>query len=424
MDFVLLVALTAVYLIRPGDWIQSLSAIPLFQITILSCLALSMESWSKKLNSQSLRENPITLCVIGLLGVVFLSQLLMAPGNFSTTIDFSKACVFYVLIVGVVNSEARLQSYLRWLAIIICVLAVLMIKGQQGSFQLGGELVDVVAKKSYRAEALGGRNFDPNDTAAILLVGVLISGHSALCARGIARRVLWVLFAAVTAYGLKLTDSRGGFLALCLGGAAYVYTRWGPKGLAAGMCVLGPVAIGLASSRMLESGAVSQGTGQARVQLWHTGFVLFKQHPLLGIGPNQFTQVVGKAAHNSFLQAFAELGFVGGSLFIGAFVLGVGITYRVVARHRKTISSDASPDVTLNIASAILIGYAFAIFALNQTYAGCTYLMLAIATCSITLYASDDAANPDFVGYLKQIVLAGVGFLVFIYVAANLLVNW
>jgi putative inorganic carbon (HCO3(-)) transporter len=422
VDFFLLILLTAIYLIRPGDWLPSLSSVPMFQIVILSCLAISFEQWSKKLSLESLRNNPITLCVLGLLVTAFISQLLNAPGEIATAFGFSKACVFYLLIISIVNSEPRLRSYLQWLAVIVLGLAFLMIKGQEGAINIGGEMVEVVAKKSYRAQAVGGKNFDPNDTAAILVLGVLISAHFVISSRGIVRRVLWGMSAAITMSGLLLTDSRGGFMALCLGVAAYVFARWGWKGLAVGLCLLPVVAVRLASSRMFEAGAVAQGTGQARVQLWHSGFTIFTHNPLFGIGPDQFTNVVGKASHNSFIQSYAELGFAGGTFFVGAFYFAVVGMYRRVRGDKAELQSTQDPQSLAALLIAILAAYPLAIFALNHLYSAGTYLVLSLATPRTDGYATLERDGDRAISV--QLILSSIGFLVFLYAAAQVLVNW
>ncbi len=86
--------------------------------------------------------------------------------------------------------------------------------------------------------------------------------------------------------------------------------------------------------------STSGGTGQERIQLWSEGLVQFRQSPLFGIGRDRFDQEVGLVAHNSYVHAFAELGFLGGMFFVGAFVLALGSLYRLSADGRHILDPD------------------------------------------------------------------------------------
>jgi hypothetical protein len=112
VDFFLLILLTAIYLVRPADLAPSLATVPFFQIVILPCLYFSMGAWTRKLSGESLRESPVTVSVIALLGIAFVSQVVNAPSEMMRTANFAKGCVFYLLIVSLVDTHRRLLAYL------------------------------------------------------------------------------------------------------------------------------------------------------------------------------------------------------------------------------------------------------------------------------------------------------------------------
>ena len=68
----------------------------------------------------------------------------------------------------------------------------------------------------------------------------------------------------------------------------------------------------------MTSISADEGTGQARIQLWSDGLMFFQQSPLFGIGMENYRQFSRHVAHNSFIHCFAELGLLGGTLFLGA----------------------------------------------------------------------------------------------------------
>ena len=65
----------------------------------------------------------------------------------------------------------------------------------------------------------------------------------------------------------------------------------------------------------------SEGTGQERIKIWNEGFELFQGSPVFGIGMGQYSEQLRSAAHNSFLQSYVELGFIGGTCFFAMFYL-------------------------------------------------------------------------------------------------------
>src|SRR5260370_10175657 len=119
-------------------------------------------------------------------------------------------------------------------------------------------------------------------------------------------------------YGLVLTRSRGGFLALVAGLFTLFQARFGWRRTlllaSAGL----PLLFVLFAGRQTTLSTV-EGTGQDRIQLWSEGLGLFREAPLFGIGQGEYADRVGLVAHNSFVHCFAELGFAGGALFLGAF---------------------------------------------------------------------------------------------------------
>jgi len=423
MAFSLLILLTAIYLIRPADWIPALAAIPLFQLTILPCLVLSAEACSKQLTSRTLRAYPVSFCVFGLLAVAFASQIVNAPGAIATTFGFSKACIFYLLLVTLVNSQERLNAYLYGLGLILSCMGLLLLLNQQGIISTGPS--EPIPLGQVRAEALGGQNFDANDTAAILVPGILIAFHQLFTLRAYLPRIFWLGCLLVTLTGLKLTDSRGGFIALMIGVAAYIVFRWGKKGIMWGSLLLPLAAAQFATQRMTDVNAINQGTGQQRVQLWHDGLMLLKLHPIFGIGPDEFTNFIGKAAHNSFVQAYAELGFAGGTLFVGAFYFAIATLYRIHHADHDDESEQQFLHPSVYVVFSILAGYPLAIFMLNHLYGTSTYLVLGLATATVRINAPDGYHEPFPIEVLlKKLLVVSLCFLIAMKIAAEVLVSW
>ena len=75
MDFHLLTLLNAVLFVRPSEFIEALSTTPLYNIVISTCIAIKYPTILAQLSGRSLRERPITACVVGVWVAVVMSHL-------------------------------------------------------------------------------------------------------------------------------------------------------------------------------------------------------------------------------------------------------------------------------------------------------------------------------------------------------------
>jgi O-antigen ligase len=85
--------------------------------------------------------------------------------------------------------------------------------------------------------------------------------------------------------------------------------------------VLLPIVFVIFAGRSTNVFDVSSDTAQNRIQLWNDALILFLRVPIFGLGTGLFREQVGLVVHNSYLQAYTELGFFGGMLFVGAFYI-------------------------------------------------------------------------------------------------------
>ena len=100
---------------------------------------------------------------------------------------------------------------------------------------------------------------------------------------------------------------------------ALFYMRFGIAKTALLGMVFMPLLLVVFAGRMTDISA-SEGTGQSRIQLWSDGLTYFQQAPLFGIGMDAYTTISSHVAHNSYIHSYVELGMLGGTLFVGAFI--------------------------------------------------------------------------------------------------------
>lgn len=201
-----------------------------------------------------------------------------------------------------------------------------------------------------------GNVIDPNLFAGylVLLIPLAMAGGLAIqwrWAPALAGVAIVLLGAALIA-----TLSRGGWLGFIAGVATMAVLLPGRRRLVLGVAggailillvgLVGPVADRLGSS----SGASPLQTFLDRVPIWSAAVSIFLQHPIFGIGINNFGNYVGafdptldvNQAHDLFLNILVERGLIGLSAFLFVLVAlfrtllrGVGLaptaSYRILA---------------------------------------------------------------------------------------------
>jgi O-antigen ligase len=81
-------------------------------------------------------------------------------------------------------------------------------------------------------------------------------------------------------------------------------------------------------------------TSTSRIEYWKAGLEAMRQHPIFGIGYNNWSAYMGYylgdrgLSHNIFIQAGTELGYTGLAAFVGM----IGATFAVNRRTRKLVA--------------------------------------------------------------------------------------
>src|ERR1700733_11820586 len=345
IGFLLFLLLNAVLFIRPMDIFASVEKWPIYEVLSLVCLAVSFRVVIEQLTWQSLVVRPITVCVLGLLIAIFLSQashfhFLMAGKG---ALEFSKVVVYYLLLVGVVNTPRRLRWFLGCVAIFAFLQIGMAVLQHRGIIDLPAmRPVEEQQRAKEDGEILthyrmcgAGLFHDPNELAVLAAATMMLCLFPVIEVNAPRVRGRWIkAFLSSCALvlcgcGLFLTESRGGFVALLAGLAVFWLFRFGlTAGVFLGVIAL-PFIAAMFSGRQTDIHMMRRATAQMRLGYWFRGLELFTHSPLFGIGEGNFLPMVGNVAHNSFVQCFTELGFFGGMLFLGAFYLALWPIFRL-----------------------------------------------------------------------------------------------
>ncbi len=374
MSFIALLLYFFCTFIRPQDWIlvfMQTRPIEILGYTTLVLLGLEHMAFKKT----TYARGPQNILMLGFYFSILMSHIVHTyfEGMVLSFQSFLVNFIFFYLVLNAINTEKKFKISIWFIVGLIVILV------PQGIYQLknmygwaGQELTFDVTRNEYRINWIGIFN-DPNDLALIFVVAIGLLLPFAFGKKiNPLTRVLVIGLIAALFYGIYLTNSRGGLLALMV--TTYFFfvrlTRKFVLGgvigaiLAAAILALGPSRAGLIS--------VQEESAFNRVELWYEGMLMLKSNPFFGVGQNMFMEELPQTTHNSFMQIAAELGFIG--LFFWVALIyssykGLTIVQNNVPRLRP---------YAIGLQSS-LIGFCAAAFFLSRAYVILPYLLFAFS---------------------------------------------
>jgi hypothetical protein len=434
--FWLLLILNAVVFIRPTDLIEGVEKFPLYEILIL----LTFLDWLRTRQITLAMRCPSAVAAFCLWPLVIVSHL--SHGNLylvrQNAILFAKPLIYFLLVLAYVTTPARMRTFLKWMTVSIIGLTGLGLLSYH-------HFLNIPALAPYQEQQLDqigpdgnpirlsrlcsvGIFNDPNDLSLMLCVGFMLSlywlheGQPRQPGRKIPWRLKWVPVCAMFLYAIQCTHSRGGLIALLAGLLAFIIARFGLKKTLPLCAILAPAILLLFSGRQTNI-STDAGTAQDRIHLWSSALVDLPTNPL-GIGMNQFVEQNRLVTHNSYLQAFAELGFVGGSLFIGAFVFSIVSMFRL--KKLKPYMDDPALERFHPYLIGGFVSYAVGFMTLSRDYVEATYLMLALVAIFLSL--AEICRPGAMIRMSWKLVGWGVGvgasYVIIMYLFVNVFAKW
>jgi O-antigen ligase len=425
VDFLLFLLVNIALFLRPQDLVDGFQNMPLYNGLIVANLLVAAPAILSLLGRFP-RQTPALVCVFGVLAAIVFS--LAARGEFSPAWDsgyeFAKVVAYFVLMTAVLSTPRRLSWYLA--AVVALTLSVTSIaalhyhgyldlpaitQAREAAYDADGSRRELVRLTAYGVFA------DPNDLSMIVVLSMFI------CLGGLFYRRLgpprFAIIAPLMAlgYGLALTQSRGGLLALLVGLLALLVNSYGLSRSLPLAAVLLPGVLVLFAGRQADfSGGISHGTGSQRTDLWYAGLQMFKWYPLQGRGHGHFVEEEGLVAHNSYVQALAEWGIFGGTMFIGLFYLVLHSVWRL-RKIRGQIAAPVLSSFQPYIVGA-LAAYTVSMMTLTRCDAVPTYLVAGLGVSFERLAVRHTPLRPvEFTPrLLGRMLAATLGFLALLYV--------
>ncbi len=435
MEYVLFVLVTATLFLRPAELVPALIGLPIYNYLILSCLIVSSPKIIENLQPQRLRRQPITVTVLAMIVAVAMSHFsrldLWSTRTYTT--DYIKTVLYYVLLLSVVDTESRLRAFFYWIAVFTVLLSCFSIGHFVGIVEIPAlESLqdwdyDSETGERVRITRLRGTGIfnDPNDLSSIVVVGMVFCAMGIFDLKWRVFRFAWAIPLVFLGYVLMLTQSRGGFLAMVVSVASLFCSRYGIKKSIVLVALLIPVVIGVFGGRQTDlAGAMTGGTGESRIELWSQGLQMLRANPVFGVGFRQYASHAGLVAHNSFVHCYAELGFLGGTVFFSCFWFTGRVLWEVNTRRRvfEMLTGSRQLSAMCPFVMAALAGFVVSLMSLSRAYTATTYLMLGIvaayqsnlALAGWRLRVGINAAE------IARIIVASVGFIVVVYLYIKL----
>ena len=367
--------------------------------------------------------------VVEIVATIFARDIVGATSSLQTIAI--EGVALYVLLTNTIRTPTILRGVVWTLLAVGAVIASISVyqyvTGTFGNNYFGFAQTEssVTGLTATGVERLAGPIGEKNRYAQIMLMLVPIGFMAFIAERRLILRAMALASAGLAAMAMALTFSRGAAVAAGVVLFAMVVLRYirlryllAAVGIAAvvlaavpqyadRVLTLGSVAA-LFSDEAVGSSADNSLLSRATENL--TAINVFADHPLVGVGPGQFSEYyrqysdeIGlsvraqdREAHNLYLGLAAEAGAIG----LGAFLVAVTVTLVGLARARRAALA-TRPDL-----AALASGFLLAIVAylasgvfLHLSYARYFWLMLALGgVAAIVVRAAvrdDDAAGPQ-----------------------------
>lgn len=409
--FMLSITLLLFSMGRLGEVVSFLNSVPIAKLLMGMVVLTLLVARGRLLDLSTFKTTPLKL-VIALITLCGLSLLFSAWR--SQTLDFVTGhlpilAMLVVLIAGTTFTMDRLRA----------ITLVAMFAGVP--LALGASLEAAAGRVKF------GFTYDPNDLAYLLAALLpLLFARSQVTG---SRLLRWACYGAMAVYAMAavLTQSRGGMIGIALMSTYLAWKglvavdasgryetrsqgRWKRIGMLGVIGVVGILAMpGDAKQRLgtifdlsNDYNITAKDNDNGRLAIWKRGLTVLASRPW-GVGANAYPIADYMAggryitAHNSTLQAFVELGVVGGVIFVSILIS----TWRLAGRARKrALAMTPSPEISELIAmfTAIRAGLIVVVVSgsfLSQAYGHILYVLLVFCVCAYRLLERKAESDPQ-----------------------------
>ena len=403
-----LVVCVAGYLLMSVGRVHQLFSLEAFRPAILTGGLALLLFWFDR--HQERRLEHVWVPTTKFLLALFVWMVISIPGSLSegTSVtlvfgNFIKTALMYLVIAAAVRDIRDVERFALTYLLAGALYAFIVVT----RFDVGGGADWRLAHLYY---------YDANDFATLAVTALPFGVYFLHAGRRTAVRLFAAASLAVLTLAFVYSGSRGGLLSLTAVIVFIVlrYDRIPLRWRVSATALVALVLFGTASDQYWQqmgtivSDTDYNRTGETgRLQIWSRGLDYMLDHPILGVGPDNFPVAEGtlsplaerqqygvgvrwSAAHNSFVQVGAELGFPGLLFYLGMIVTG----FRALGLWRRGEERDDARMQASELTQAVtaaLIGFVVGSFFLSLAYSEMFYTLLALA---IGLYKLERLSVP------------------------------
>ena len=392
-----LLVCVAGYLLMSVGRVHQLFSLKAFRPAILTGGLALLLFWLDRHNHRRLEH--VWLPTTKYLLALFAWMVISTPGSLSEGTSFTlvfsnfiKTVLMYLVMVAAVRDIRDVERLVLTYLVAGTLYAFIVVT----RFDVGGGADWRLGHLYY---------YDANDFATLAVTAMPFGVYFLHAGRRVVVRLFSAASLGVLTLAFVYSGSRGGLLSLAAV-MAFVVLRYDRVPLrwrvsAAAMVAL--VLVGTAGDQYWQqmgtivSDTDYNRTGETgRLQIWSRGLGYMLDHPILGVGPDNFPVAEGtlspfaerqqygvgvrwSAAHNSFVQVGAELGFAGLFFYLGMIATG----FTALGLWRRPADCDdcermQAPELTQAVTAA-LIGFVVGSCFLSLAYSEMLYTLLALA---------------------------------------------
>ncbi len=343
------------------------------------------------------------------------------------SLDLTLQCLFdalrlvllFMLFQQLLNTEARAEFVLRLVLLLSVVVAMLAIYGYVTETHV------LLEHGMKRAIVQAGGFDDPNDLAAVLILGVPLALVLLFRTPGFFSKLLGAASLGILVLAIFWCNSRGGVIALALSLAVFLmyHIGWARGALIVGVALAVIMLCG--PDRFSAKSVEGDDSAIGRIVAWQDGLNMLQKNPLIGIGYKQFQVHHGIPAHNSFVHAFSEGGLATAVTWVGVNYWAILTLVRIRRRKRPEELQEPQERKWTDYAVALqagLMGSLMAGMFLSHTYRPFPIIPVALTAALAGFLLRSEKRSPrgaDWPHYLAVPAVVAIGIAVICYIVQH-----
>lgn len=252
----------------------------------------------------------------------------------------SYLCLFFIIKYKITEAKEYhllINSYI-FTTVLLCIFGIYQF------FTYAGLSKEFTSYNSYSIKVkIASTLTNPNNYAAYLLLSVFPVFMLFIYEKEKLKKALYLLIFLIITVNIVLTFSRNVYLGFGIGMLVLIVIY--SKKLLAAFIPLLAAALAVPQIRRRLSEISSSSLDVSRIKLWKTALLMFKDHPLLGVGngnylanyneyikkyPTLYYEYSDHPTHNSYLKVMSELGIFGIIIFMAMFLSIVINLYKFI----------------------------------------------------------------------------------------------